>query len=214
MAFIFGPMALAAASIFQPILLACARPIPLHLSIRDLCKPFRPCVTGEAINGGFGFVKPEGNLPALFGSPMLEFGVSGTLAIVHRRASLYGNDLLSDLVGGPVLATFIDTSERTWAAVPAAQAQLVSRPAVQIRVIGGVEWDSRMRGIVSPSFTPDQFFTFSGTSASIGFSGRPAISRAAALPTPSIAEALTAALLSRSSRSRRAGRAPDCPRAA
>lgn len=107
-------------------------------------------------------------------SPMFEFGASGTMAVVHRRASLIGNDMLADLVAGPLLATFVDTSEHTWAIVPAAQVQFIFIPAsqVQIRAFGGVEWDSRVPGIVSPHFTPDQFFTLTGSPATIGFSGQ------------------------------------------
>lgn len=104
---------------------------------------------------------------------MLEFGVTGTIAIVHRRAHLRGNDFLDDF-GGADLGTSIDTSARTWAVVPGGQVQLVFSPApqLQIRAFGGLEWDSRVPGIVSPHFTPAQFFTFAGDPAGIGFSGQ------------------------------------------
>lgn len=107
-------------------------------------------------------------------APTVEFGLSGTIAVVHRRAHLRGNDALADIGGGVDLATSIDTSAHTWAVVPGAQVQLLFNPApqMQIRAFGGVERDSRVPGIVSPHFTPDQFFTFMGSSASIGFSGQ------------------------------------------
>jgi hypothetical protein len=104
----------------------------------------------------------------------VEFGLNGTVAVVHRRAHLRGNDMLTDLVSGPLLGTSVDTSASTWTVIPGGQVQLVFSPLpqMQIRAFGGLEWDSRVPGIVSPRFTPAQFFTLQGDPASIGFSGQ------------------------------------------
>jgi hypothetical protein len=106
-------------------------------------------------------------------SPAVEFGLGGTLAVVHRHVRLHGQDRLDDSLG-TLFETSIGATANTWAVVPGGQAQLLFRahPQMQVRVFGGLQWDSRVPGIVSPHFSPDQLFTFMGDPASIGFSGQ------------------------------------------
>jgi hypothetical protein len=106
-------------------------------------------------------------------APMTEIGLNGTLAVVRRHVRLQGNDF----VGGPSainLGTSIETTAQTWAAIPGGEIELVFKPwsQVQVRLFGGLEWDSKVPGIIGPSFTPAQFFTFQGNPATIGFSGQ------------------------------------------
>ncbi len=109
-------------------------------------------------------------------APMVDFGLSGTLAVAHRYASLVGNDQLID---GGVTTSTIDVSRSTVAFIPGAQAQITVRPSpsVQLRAFGGVERDNRVAGIAGPQFTAAQYLALVGTTipatpASISFSSQ------------------------------------------
>lgn len=106
-------------------------------------------------------------------TPAFEVGIGGTLALLHRRARLSGNDSLDDDLG-PIYASSVATSATTFAVVPGGKVEFAYRPHAQatIRLFGGVEWDSRVPGIVSPHFTPEQFLTLTGDPVRIGFSGQ------------------------------------------
>jgi hypothetical protein len=107
---------------------------------------------------------------------ILEVGLGGTLTVVHRHATLDGNDRLDDGFGFIATST-VGLSRSTVAVIPGLEAQATVRPMrnVQLKAFGGVEHDNSVPGIIAPSFTPDQFFpgalfgTFA-TPASIGFS--------------------------------------------
>ena len=111
-------------------------------------------------------------------TPMIDFGFGGTLAAVYRHATLKGNDQLDDGFGF-VTTSAVNFSRSTVAFIPGAQAQVTVRPTstVQMRVFGEVQRDNRVPGIVSPTFTADQFFPFfiagtPATPASIGFTSQ------------------------------------------
>lgn len=107
-------------------------------------------------------------------TPAFEIGVTGTVAVLHRDVRLTGSDFVGGL-GGINFGTSIDRSARTVAVIPGGQMQLLFSPFPQtrLRLYGGLEWDSRVPGIVAPGFTAEQVFAgFQGNPASIGFSGQ------------------------------------------
>lgn len=110
-------------------------------------------------------------------APMIELGVSGTLATAYRHVNFAGNDRFDD--GISTLTSAIDVSRSVVAFIPGAHAQLTVRPApsVQLKAFGGVELDTRVPGIISPQFTAEQFLALVGTTtpatpASISFSSQ------------------------------------------
>ena len=109
---------------------------------------------------------------------IIGFGIVGTVAAVHRNASLAGNDRLDDGFG-IISTSAVSFSRSAVAIVSGAEAQITIRPraTIQMKAFGGVEYDNRVPGIVAPSFTPDQFALIipdgtQATPASIGFSAQ------------------------------------------
>jgi hypothetical protein len=109
-------------------------------------------------------------------TPMADVGLGGTIAVLHRHATLRGNDRFDDGFGFVYTST-LNVSRSTVAVVPGAQAHVAVRPSsnVEVKVFGGVERDNRVPGIVSPSFTPAEFVAIipdgvQATPAGIGFS--------------------------------------------
>jgi hypothetical protein len=111
----------------------------------------------------------------------VDFSLGGTFTAAYRHATLNGSDRLDDGFGFVATST-IGLSRSTVAVIPGLEAQIRARPwpGVQIRAFGGIERDSRVPGIIAPSFTPDQFLAGFATGtvatpASIGFSAHTSV---------------------------------------
>jgi hypothetical protein len=111
-------------------------------------------------------------------TPTVNFSLGGTLTTVYRRATVDGSDRLDDGFGF-IATSAVDLSRSTVSVIPGLEAQVTARlrPGVEIRAFGGIERDSRVPGIIAPSFTPAQFLAgfatgIVATPASIGFSAQ------------------------------------------
>lgn len=97
----------------------------------------------------------EGNVDV---SSVMSVGLGGYAGVAGRRASLSGNDAGTDSLAGIVFggASAISIGANTTASVANVEANLTFKPtpAAAIRVFTGVNYDSRVPGISSPTFTP------------------------------------------------------------
>lgn len=100
-------------------------------------------------------------------------GLGGYAGFASRRASLSGNDIGTDSASGIIFggASALSTGANTTAFVANAEANMTFKvtPAVAIRAFTGVNYDSRVPGISSPSFAGDVFSPTSRTAAGITF---------------------------------------------
>lgn len=99
-------------------------------------------------------------------SPMLDWGVGGSVSVLYRWADFNGDDYLS--LFGTAVTSLASIEANTWAFVPALQTQLTLRPAAnaQFRLFGAVEWDNRVPQIVAPTFS---FFVLPGEPVRLDF---------------------------------------------
>lgn len=114
----------------------------------------------------------------------ISLGVSGNVGIAHRNASLSAND--SGNNGGAISTSSLSTSALTTAFLAGAMVELVARPTagMTLRLFAGLDYDSRVPGIVSPTFKPADLFTTMGTPAGMSFSGQTSYFAGAGLVVP------------------------------
>jgi hypothetical protein len=108
-------------------------------------------------------------LPVMTG---VTVGVSGNIGITHRNASLSAND--SGNNGGAISTSVLNTSTITTALLTGAMVEVVARPStgMTLRLFAGLDYDSRVPGIASPTFKPADLVSTVGTPAGLSFSGQ------------------------------------------
>jgi hypothetical protein len=97
----------------------------------------------------------------------VSFGVGGSVGVANRHVDLAASDSSIIALGGPpgTAATSFATSATTTAFLANAEARLMFRPVrnVLLRVFAGVNYDSRIPGISSPSYTGTDSFNPTST---------------------------------------------------
>jgi hypothetical protein len=105
----------------------------------------------------------------------LAFGVGGSVAVAHRDVSLSGNDICTDSVSaqvcGPANSSAISTGANATPFLLNAEASVIVRPLPNLlaRGFAGINYDTDVPGISSPSFAGGFSVTASTTAASIKF---------------------------------------------
>lgn len=110
-----------------------------------------------------------GAMPLMTG---LAIGVSGNVGVVQRNVSLSAYDF-GDNAGIGQFASTRDIASSTTSLIAGAAVELVARPSAMttLRAFAGLDYDSRVPGIASPSFTPASLISTVGTPAGIVYSG-------------------------------------------
>ena len=102
----------------------------------------------------------------------LAIGVSGNVGVVARNVSFSAYDF-GDNAGIGQYASTRATSSSTAALMAGAAVELTARPTATttLRTFAGVDYDSRVPGIASPTFVPADLISTVGTPAGIAYSG-------------------------------------------